>query len=240
MSAMSHDAARLHDILSRTLGLLDRASTLVAQSGLRPPEEMARMLASASSEIRAVRQALDEAPPPAAPVEAQVLAPAPSAATANAAAVSVAAPVRRPRRWRLLRIRRKAFVVAGARDIGRLVVRLLLPWWLPRIELGALEQLGPQRLQRAQHRIRARQDAFDRMVLGPVLAACAVLAGTFYIVWRWNWDFSDLARVAMAAAAVWIAGNLLNLLWCRLRLLLSLLRLYWWMRAARRQSSAPR
>jgi hypothetical protein len=229
MSATSHDAARLHDILSRTLGLLDRANTIVAQAGVHPPEDMVRMLDRASSEIREARRALDEATPP----ESSRVVVQPAVAGAAPARETLAAPLPARKRWRIWRWRRKAFVVTRAGDIGRLVIRLLLPWWLPRIEMGALDMLTLQQVQRAQHTIRHRQAASDRMVAGPVLAAFTVMAGTFYIVWRWNWDFQDLARVGMAAVAAWVVGNLLNLAWCRFRLLLSLLALLFRIRAAR-------
>lgn len=214
MPKMSRDAAKLDDILNKTLGLLDNASELVARAGVKPPGEAVKMLSRASSEVLQAREALlESARTPAVPSGASL-----------ERKVASSQPVRKG--WFGMRRRPRPRVLLGSSgDIARMALRLIVPWRLPHIEVGFAETLPLLEVQRAQHRITQRFDASQRLFLGPLLAATTVTVGAFNIVWKWGRDFNDLLMVLGAALVAWLAGNILQMAWGRFRLLLELLRL---------------
>lgn len=235
MARMNRDARRLDAILDKTLNLLEEADELVARAGVQPPGPAVKMLGRASSEVLQARDALREAVSnPASIARMQARA----AAAAGAIDASGAAPL--PRRgWFGLRPRRSSLALRTTTDITRMSLRLLAPWWLPNIKVGFAETLPSLEVQRAQMRITQRVEACQRLFLGPLLAAATVVVGGFYLVWKWSRDLNDLTTVVLATACAWVAGNALHLAWCRLRLLLELLRLRYQLAQARKLVATP-
>src|SRR5690349_13925030 len=80
MTTMNHDAVKLHNILNRSLTLLDDAGELVVRAGIRPSEATVQLLDHALGELQQVRNALYETEPALRPiVSAPVIAsPAPA------------------------------------------------------------------------------------------------------------------------------------------------------------------
>jgi len=213
MTAMNHDAVKLHNILNRSLTLLNDAGELVVRAGIRPPEATVQLLDKALGELQQVRNALYESAPALRPA---VSAPAEPPLSLVGSPPALGIDLYGPRRAR--------FVLRTKRDVDRMALRLLVRWRVPYIEV-ATDALPSLEAQRAQHRILRRSAACERLVVGPVLAAAAILAGTFRIVWYWRHDMHDLWVLAGAVLGAWIAGNLVDMAWSRARLLVELLRL---------------
>lgn len=232
MARMNRDARKLDAILDKTLNLLEEADELVARAGIQPPGPTVKMLGRAASEVLQAREALRES------VNAPASMAKLQARTAAAEATAVT-PVRRRGLFGLRR-GRVTFPLRDSRDITRLSLRLLLPWWLPIIKVvGFADTLPSLEVQRAQTRITRRFDACQRLFAGPLLAAATVVVGGFHLVWKWSRDLNDLATVVLATLAAWVVGNALHLAWCRFRLLLELLRLRYQVAQARKLVANP-
>jgi hypothetical protein len=221
---MNRNARKLEAILNKTLVMLGTADELVARAGINPPGETVKTLNRACSEVLRAREALREslrAPEPAAKLQP---------------GVQEEAGLIPPPRTGIFGLRRgrARFFLQTTRDITRMALRLLLPWRLPNIKVGFAETLPTLEVQRTQTRITQRSDACLRLVAGPLLAAATVVIGAFYLVWKWTRDFNDLAYVVIAALCAWVIGNVLNMAWCRFRLLLELLRLRYQVGRARK------
>jgi hypothetical protein len=224
MPKMNRNARKLDAILNKTLTLLGTADELVARAGIHPPGETVKTLGRASSEVLRAREALRES------------LRAPEAAVKSQRGVEGEAGLSPPPRTGIFGHRRgrARFLLHTTRDITRMTLRLLLPWRLPNIKVGFAGTLPSLEIQRTQTRITQRSDACLRLVAGPLLAAATVVIGAFYLVWKWTRDFNDLAYVVVAALCAWVLGNLLNIAWCRFRLLLELLRLRYQVGRARK------
>jgi hypothetical protein len=213
MTTMNQDAVKLHNILNRSLMLLNDAGELVVRAGIRPPEATVKLLDHALGELQQVRNALYESEPALRPV---VSAPVAASPAPVGPLPSVGIELYGPRRAR--------FVLRTKHDVDLMALRLLVRWRVPNIEVST-DTIPILEVQRAQHRIVRRSAACERLVVGPVLAAATILAGTFRIVWYWKHDLHDLWVLAGVVLAAWVAGNLLDMAWSRGRLLLELLRL---------------
>lgn len=224
MPKMNRNARKLDAILNKTLTLLQGADELVARAGINPPGETVKTLGRAASEVLRAREVLRES----------VTAPQ-AAAKAQPSVAGEAGFIAPPRTGIFGRRRGRArFILQTTRDITRMALRLLVPWRLPNIKVGFAETLPTLEVQRTQTRITRRSDACLRLIAGPLLAAATVVIGAFYLVWKWTRDFNDLAYVVVAALCAWVIGNLLNMAWCRFRLLLELLRLRYQVGRARK------
>ncbi|MEO8314089.1 MAG: hypothetical protein ABI645_04770 [Pseudomonadota bacterium] len=117
--------------------------------------------------------------------------------------------------------RSKVLVHDGA-DIGQLIMRLVIPWTLPRIEVRN-DAIPGRVLQLAQHRIERLSGACN-CLLGEALAGTILMGGSF-AVWVVTQSWRDLALVLIAAVYAGLIGKGINIAWTRVRLLRVLLHL---------------
>jgi hypothetical protein len=123
---------------------------------------------------------------------------------------------------------RSTVLVHDGADISQLILRLVLPWTLPRIEVRN-DALPSRVLQLAQHRIVRLTEACN-CVLGESLAGAILLFGSFG-VWVVSQNWGDLALVLISAVYAGLLGKGIHIAWTRTRLLLVLLRLRGQLRA---------
>lgn len=137
-------------------------------------------------------------------------------------------------------------VVHTAADMRGLVAYVATHWTVPRIEV-ALDQLAELDRQRAQTRITQLAGVSEYQSLGPWAAVVVLVLGTIWIFHSFNgrsmeqrfvdtyvsssglWEYALGLLIAVGCA--WFAGRWLGALWCRLRLLLALSRLWLRVRA---------
>jgi len=175
------------------------------------------------------------APPPAAVGTPAALVPEPSAVHATPAMRDAGTDRR---------------VLHTAADLRRLVIHVATHWTVPRVEV-AIERFAELDRQRAQTRITRLAGISEYQSLGAWAAVVTVILGTIWIVQSFNartieqrfidtyvtsvglWKYA--LGLAVAAGCAWFAGKWLGALWCRLRLLLALCRL--WLRARSLESN---
>jgi hypothetical protein len=135
-------------------------------------------------------------------------------------------------------------VVHTAADTRRLVLYVATHWTVPRIEV-AIDKFAVLDQQRAQTHITRLAGISEYQSLGAWAVVVTVILGTISIVHSYNdrtieqrfvdtyvssaglWTYA--VELALAAGCAWFAGKWLGALWCRIRLLLALCRL--WLRA---------
>lgn len=141
-------------------------------------------------------------------------------------------------------------VVHTAADMRRLVIHVATHWTVPHIEV-ALDRFAELDRQRAQTRITRLARVSEYQSLGGWAAVITVIIGTTWIVQSFTqrsieqrfidtyvtsaglWKYA--MGLAVAAACAWLGGKWLGALWCRLRLLLALCRI--WLRARELEST---
>jgi hypothetical protein len=142
-------------------------------------------------------------------------------------------------------------VLHTAADLRRLVIYVATHWTVPRVEM-AIDRFAELDRQRAQTLITRLAGISEYQSLGAWAAVVTVILGTIRIVQSFNqrtieqrfvdtyvssaglWEYA--VGLAVAAGCAWFAGKWLGALWCRLRLLLALFRL--WLRARSLESKA--
>ncbi|MEJ0098678.1 MAG: hypothetical protein WDO12_02630 [Pseudomonadota bacterium] len=216
MSTVRQEFAQLHDVLNRTLLLLDEASALIEPAGIWPPAPTVGLIDRAKNEVLQARSNLHAARAAAAGKEAAALS-----------TEDVVGP--EPPAYLEDGQNRKRIVVRKVADVNLPLRRLLLPWKMPRIEIdvGALPPLENQRMQDRITRIRS---AAEQQMLGPVAAGALILFGAFRIVafhnpWTSTQDLKDFGILLCFGLVAWIAGRSIEIIWSRARLLRVLLRL---------------
>jgi hypothetical protein len=141
-------------------------------------------------------------------------------------------------------------ILHTALDARRLVTYVATHWTVPHIEV-ALDKFAELDRQRAQTRITRLAGISEYQSLGAWAVVATVILGTIKIIWSFNdrtleqrfvdtyvtssglWEYG--LGLLVAAACAWFAGKWLGALWCRLRLLLALCRL--WLRARALESA---
>ena len=124
--------------------------------------------------------------------------------------------------------------IRAAADIGRVVRRVVFRWAAPRIAVLA-DSLSEHDRQRAQMRINKLISSCENHYAGPVLGAVVLLVGGARIASSYiqattftgptGQPWGRIALLLLAAGSAWLAGAALGTIWCRLRLMLALLRL---------------
>jgi hypothetical protein len=181
------------------------------------------------------------APPEAAPEASHAAVPRPSAGPESAEQAGAESEVH-PHTDR--------HILHTALDARRLVTYVATHWTVPHIEV-ALDKFAELDRQRAQTRITRLAGISEYQSLGAWAVVATVILGTIKIIWSFNdrtleqrfvdtyvtssglWEYG--LGLLVAAACAWFAGKWLGALWCRLRLLLALCRL--WLRARALESA---
>jgi hypothetical protein len=135
-------------------------------------------------------------------------------------------------------------VLHTALDMRRLISYVATHWTVPHFEV-ALDKFAELDRQRAQTHLTRLAGISEYQSLGAWAVVATVILGTIRIIWSFNdrsmeqrfldtyvssaglWEYG--LWLLVAAACAWFAGKWLGALWCRLRLLLALSRL--WLRA---------
>lgn len=114
-----------------------------------------------------------------------------------------------------------AILRTGA-DINRLILRLLVRWTAPRIEVR-LDALPPLHVQHTQQRL---EQLHERTIgsWGEIAGGLTLVVGGFH-AWTQARQWQQLGVVLAAVAAVWVTGQLLEATWRRGRLVWAVLRL---------------
>jgi hypothetical protein len=137
-------------------------------------------------------------------------------------------------------------VLRTALDMRRLITYVATHWTVPHFEV-ALDKFAELDRQRAQTHITRLAGISEYQSLGAWALVTTVILGTIKIIWSFNdrsmeqrfldtyvsssglWEYG--LWLLVAAACAWFAGKWLGALWCRLRLLLALSRLWLRVRA---------
>ncbi|HWL61352.1 MAG TPA: hypothetical protein VNQ32_01005 [Steroidobacteraceae bacterium] len=110
-------------------------------------------------------------------------------------------------------------------DVDRLILRLFMLWNVPRIEVH-LHTLPALHVQHTQQRLDTLQ---ERTIgsWGEIAAGVMLLAGFIHAWNQWTsaQQWRQLGYVLIATAATWLAGQLLESAWRRMRLIWALWRL---------------
>lgn len=132
-------------------------------------------------------------------------------------------------------------VLRTAVDVRRLIAYLVTHLAVPRIEV-ALDGLTDLQRQQAQTRITRLSEVSEYQSVGAWAVVVTIILGTIristsflerteaerfidiYVTSAGLWEFA--VGLVIVAACAWVAGNRLGALWCRLRLLLALYRLW--------------
>lgn len=114
-----------------------------------------------------------------------------------------------------------AILRTGA-DINHLILRLLVKWNAPRIEVR-LDALPPLHVQHTQQRL---EQLYERTIgsWGEIAGGVTLVVGGFH-AWTQVRQWQQLGTVLAAVAAVWVTGQLLEAAWRRARLLWAVWRL---------------
>ena len=122
----------------------------------------------------------------------------------------------------------------SAADVAPLVAQLLTRWVVPRIGV-LIESLPEDVRQRSQTRINHLVGASEVQYAGPVAASVVLLVGAARIASTYvqatnimgspAQPWGRIGLLLLATALAWLAGAALGAIWCRLRLILTLLRL---------------
>ncbi len=218
--SVKQEFAQLHDVLNRTLMLLDDARALVEPAGIWPPSPTVSLLDRAKTEILQARSNLHVAR---ANAGTQVLASPPMQSPVRGEPATAPAGTLQQDRARA------RFIVRTAADVNRLLLRSMLPWKLPRIEI-AIDTLPALEIQRAQDRITRIHNASEQQIIGLVAASAVILFGAFRIVvfhnpWTSAQDLKDFETLFFLGFLAWVAGRSVEIIWSRARLLRVLFRL---------------
>lgn len=113
-------------------------------------------------------------------------------------------------------------ILRTSADINRLIVRLLLQWSPPRIDVQ-LESLPPLHVQHTQQHLELLH---ERTIgsWGEIAGGVTLVVGGFH-AWTQVRQWQQLGVVMMAVAVVWLAGQLLEAAWRRGRLVWAVWRL---------------
>jgi len=139
-----------------------------------------------------------------------------------------------------------AHTLNNAADIRDLMLRVSTRWKVPHVDV-CIRAFSEVERQRTQSRINHLAEAGEYNSFGAIAAVVTVILGTIrvtllfldrtmeerfidaYVTSTRMWEYA--VGLVIAAASAWLIGKILGVLWCRLRLLVFLLRV--WLRARR-------